>query len=291
MDNKYVTGYAPTARPRPTPDRLQQYSDMQGLPAPQPPVQLDVGAVEQGPQLDVGPVEMNPTGLDLSVEAILAQALTQRALVTAQEAAAKEASFKHQIAMSQRAKQMGAVTEAEGMRQYQLDKQAPPDHEERALRIATGRGSVREYATTDPSVMAGIMGRAGKAMYHLGEQDYRAEMDRNAATQFRRDGLVYPDQVKAPQEDNPSPLLENAQPGPGMYLRGGDVLGGPPGLSQRDGLSGEQLDQIVQGQGYFPELFSGMGDDEAIGTIAAQLDARRRQQLGDWDPSMMSGPF
>ena len=238
------------------------------------------------------------------MEELLKQLLMQRSQQTLAQAAADDAAFHQQRAARTKPVVIptgGGMSEAEARRQYQLQQNEDLTEDalhRRAARIATGMGSVRENATTDPTVMANVLGRAGTMMYNLGERDRLAALAQDRAAQFQRDRLVHPDEVtvedvKAAAGADPSLQLPTYQPGAVQWVprtdpqTQGRMMVGEQ-APQDDRARGELLDQIVRSQGYFPEMFAGTGQ-EAIRDLGLQLDARRRAVMGDWDPSLM-GP-
>ena len=183
------------------------------------------------------------------------------------------------------------VSEAEGMRQYQQEKlTADPRLEGRANRVALG-GDVADSATTDPYVMAEVLGLAGRKMAALKAYDERKMGDRRAAEEFRRTGVVDMTGV-ADNPSDPANIGDLRQPpreSLGRRLTPGGMVEEIPPYAPPPDERNLQMDDIVKAQGYFPELFTDMSPQEAAALIAGQLDARRRRELGAWDPSMMTG--
>jgi hypothetical protein len=151
MGIQYVDGMAPKARPK-GPGRLEQYSDTAGLPAPQPPVQLDVGPVEQGVQLDIGPIET-----------VISMALQSRAQAQLQKAAEADAAFKQQLASRQSLARAGLPAWAGGGGRPTMPAHVPTSEDPNA-----GHGYVPR-TTGDPLSIAGrIAGHGGR----VGPQDF-----------------------------------------------------------------------------------------------------------------------
>jgi hypothetical protein len=314
MDKKYVRGMAPQAKPKKQPDRMQQYSSMQGIPP------------AQGTQLDVGSVEMNPQGLDLSIESMLAQALAARSSAKLDQAAAKDAAFNQQLAMRERTKVLDPRAafnrNAEMLGGWQASQMSSRGHDTRQP-VNAGRTQL----DVGPVEVDGGTAHMGR---HFDYRDMNAPPARHPVSGIQDaspvDGMPVFSKAdslgRQMHASNIAAMTERGQAAPshmyqgltpedivGALSMGGDMraMGGPPSLSGApspadapgkygDGVyrgeqgwspeiavpsyrdpqqHGEALDAFVQKHGYVPEMFADKTPDEAMMMLARQLEAQR----------------
>lgn len=254
MDQRWPTGYAPQARPRPQqPGRLEQYAAMSGQGSPeQDPVQLDIGPVEQGVSLDIGPIEQ-----------VIAMALTARSQQTLNEAAAKDAAFKAQVAQRKKLQAKPTIQRAAPTDNMPVfDKADSLNRTKQSIDVATmhERGQAvppHMLQGLQPDEIVGAVGNGGSARWADGVL-----------------GMAPPEVANgiAPPPDGPQ-LLSNATPQGELSVHGYES---PDARMAK----GRLVDKFVQdNHGYSPGLFEQQAPsaEEAARLIADQLQAQRER--------------